>query len=374
MGELTRVASSMFVAVFESLFHVRLEGIIRNPQNKDEYAHNAQRVIDSLSERIQMDLQHITGDLIVRGDRNALSNLVHIFVRIVSMTSRESLEFSGMDIHLKGDHIRPRHGSDLGDSLSTHESTFQNSFLNGPPKPGNHVPMGGVLDELPSDNENSMRDIREVSMSMSDQLLKVNNRDARRLFKSSQNGFEQEERMEAARRRRATMQKIRENSSVTANKRRAEISNKALQRRWVEDTKRGNDAFHMRKENEEAVMLRKMYRGLLSKMHEWGSEEQNELRQKVTEMKNEASWHIKSLQALFEDRVTLLREQAAGKDDKVLSEQRHMGMELKKSLNEQRDVALNDQKSVIMQKRQYQMMRRREGQKTLLSFIAVEKW
>jgi hypothetical protein len=130
--------------------------------------------------------------------------------------------------------------------------------------------------------------------------------------------------MEAARRRRATMQKIRENNSVTANKRRADISNKALQRRWVEDTKRGNDAFHMRKENEEAVMLRKMYRGLLSKMHEWGSEEQNELRQKVTEMKNEASWHIKSLQALFEDRVALLREQAAGKDDRVLSEQRQM--------------------------------------------------
>lgn len=46
MGELVKVASSMFVAVFESLFHVRLEGIIRNPQSRDEYAHNAQRVID----------------------------------------------------------------------------------------------------------------------------------------------------------------------------------------------------------------------------------------------------------------------------------------------------------------------------------------
>lgn len=46
MGELTRVASSMFVAVFESLFRVRLEGIIRNPESREEYAHNAQRVID----------------------------------------------------------------------------------------------------------------------------------------------------------------------------------------------------------------------------------------------------------------------------------------------------------------------------------------
>jgi hypothetical protein len=49
-------------------------------------------------------------------------------------------------------------------------------------------------------------------------------------------------------------------------------------------TQRGNEAFHMRKENEEHVMLRKMYRSLLNKMHEWGSDEQNDLRQKVTGM------------------------------------------------------------------------------------------
>ena len=53
---------------------------------------------------------------------------------------------------------------------------------------------------------------------------------------------------------------------------------RALQRRWVEDAKRDNDAFDMRKQNEENVMLRKMYRGLLSKMHEWSADEQNELR------------------------------------------------------------------------------------------------
>lgn len=33
-----------------------------------------------------MDLQHISGDLIVRGNMSALSNLVHIFIRIVTMT------------------------------------------------------------------------------------------------------------------------------------------------------------------------------------------------------------------------------------------------------------------------------------------------
>lgn len=85
IGELCRVASSMFVAIFESLFHVRLDGIIRNPQTKEAYAENAQLVVDGLSQQIQMDLQHISGKAIVNGDIRALSNLIHIFVRIVSI-------------------------------------------------------------------------------------------------------------------------------------------------------------------------------------------------------------------------------------------------------------------------------------------------
>lgn len=87
VAELSRVASSMFVAVYESLFHVRLDGIIRSPQTKDEYAENAQRVIDGLSQQIHLNLQHITGKGIVGGDIRALSNLVHIFVRLVSVTT-----------------------------------------------------------------------------------------------------------------------------------------------------------------------------------------------------------------------------------------------------------------------------------------------
>lgn len=54
---------------------------------------------------------------------------------------------------------------------------------------------------------------------------------------------------------------------------------RALQRRWIEDAKRDHDAFNVRRQSEENVVLRKMYRGLLSKMHEWNADEQNELRQ-----------------------------------------------------------------------------------------------
>ena len=84
--ELSRVASSMIVAVFESLFHQKIDGIVRNPKSIIHYERNAQLVIDSLSDQIQLDLQHITGKSIVSGDLRVLSNLVHILVRIVSLT------------------------------------------------------------------------------------------------------------------------------------------------------------------------------------------------------------------------------------------------------------------------------------------------
>jgi len=89
--ELSRVASSLFVAIFESLFHEKIVGVIRTPKSIDDYEKNAQLVIDSLSDQIQLDLKHINGRSIVTGDIRVLSNLVHILLRIVSLTGQESL-------------------------------------------------------------------------------------------------------------------------------------------------------------------------------------------------------------------------------------------------------------------------------------------
>jgi hypothetical protein len=85
MEELVRVAPSMFVAIFEALYHMRIDGVARNPKTREDYIGNAQQVIDNLSDQINIDLTHISGELIVSGDFDALSNLVHIFIRIVSL-------------------------------------------------------------------------------------------------------------------------------------------------------------------------------------------------------------------------------------------------------------------------------------------------
>lgn len=86
--ELIRVAPSMVVAVFEALYHARIEEIERNPTTRKHYERNAQLVIDNLSEQISIPLTHISGKSIVEGDLRALSNLVYIFKRIVTLTTR----------------------------------------------------------------------------------------------------------------------------------------------------------------------------------------------------------------------------------------------------------------------------------------------
>ncbi|GMI20547.1 hypothetical protein TeGR_g13519, partial [Tetraparma gracilis] len=76
-------ASSMFCAIFEAMFQVRLKGIVRKPSHSKDYEHNAQAVIDALSTSIlNMDLSHISGASIVKGDASAIMNLVDIFVGI----------------------------------------------------------------------------------------------------------------------------------------------------------------------------------------------------------------------------------------------------------------------------------------------------
>lgn len=43
-----------------------------------------------MSLQINEELPHITGVKIIQGDINALTNLINIFIRIVSITSQES--------------------------------------------------------------------------------------------------------------------------------------------------------------------------------------------------------------------------------------------------------------------------------------------
>ena len=52
---------------------VRQRGVVRKPAHVHNYVHNAQMVVDALAGPIlNMDLSHITGEAIVRGDTVAI--------------------------------------------------------------------------------------------------------------------------------------------------------------------------------------------------------------------------------------------------------------------------------------------------------------
>ncbi len=82
VGVLKKSASSMFVAIFEALFHVQLVDIIRSPNSLEDYIANAEAVVDALSLVFNMSISHIKGKDIATGNITAIRNLVDILMGI----------------------------------------------------------------------------------------------------------------------------------------------------------------------------------------------------------------------------------------------------------------------------------------------------
>lgn len=365
IGELTRVASSMFVAVYESLFHVRVEGIIRSPKSKEDYVSNVQKVIDGLSGQIQMDLQHIKGNLIVEGDVRSLSNLIHIFIRIIAITGsqesqstrdedQEDAIFEQAGIH----HFDGGDGMDI-DSISTHESTF-------------------VTIDNSRVSSQGKNEIDAVLCKFSpEKVRKMCEKDARQLLLTTEAQIKQNERAEAARLRRDNTIQAREVRCGNANRKREEVTKRMQQIRWLEECHRAADAYKLRQDNEEHTMLRQIYRGLLQKLFAWRRAERQEAKENVKRMGDDAMNYIKSLQVLFEDRVKILREKTTSqKNDSGIHEraQRRLGTELKRAYASDNQKVLETQNDILSQRRYAQLLKEREGHRHLLSLLSMEKW
>lgn len=68
--------ASVFVAIFERLFQVRLSNVIRNPETYEDRVLNCQRVIDALGGVTHAD---IAADRICSGDFDAIASLITVF-------------------------------------------------------------------------------------------------------------------------------------------------------------------------------------------------------------------------------------------------------------------------------------------------------
>ncbi|OXB75562.1 UNVERIFIED_CONTAM: hypothetical protein H355_015678 [Colinus virginianus] len=79
-------------------FSERGEDLIAAPRSQEDDAHNVQAVIDSLAlDYLQVSLSHITGENIVKGDRESIRNLLEIFDGLLEYLTEEASESSSQN-------------------------------------------------------------------------------------------------------------------------------------------------------------------------------------------------------------------------------------------------------------------------------------
>ncbi|NWV97445.1 CEP95 protein, partial [Machaerirhynchus nigripectus] len=77
---LSECGAEVFVRLYESILGEKVPDFIATPRSQEDDAHNVQAVIDSLAlDYLQVSLSHITGENIVKGDRESIKNLLEIF-------------------------------------------------------------------------------------------------------------------------------------------------------------------------------------------------------------------------------------------------------------------------------------------------------
>ncbi|KAJ4938813.1 hypothetical protein JOQ06_028279 [Pogonophryne albipinna] len=106
LRKLTDCDANVFIALYENILGEKVPDYIAAPCSQEDEAHNVQSVIDSLSlDYLQISLSHITGENVVRGDKDSTENLLEIFDGLLEYLKEEISEES-------------QNGEELNDSLN----------------------------------------------------------------------------------------------------------------------------------------------------------------------------------------------------------------------------------------------------------------
>ncbi|NXN75180.1 CEP95 protein, partial [Himantopus himantopus] len=92
---LSECGADVFVHLYESILGEKVPDFIATPRSQEDDAHNVQAVIDSLAlDYLQVSLSHITGENIVKGERESIRNLLEIFDGLLEYLTEEASESS----------------------------------------------------------------------------------------------------------------------------------------------------------------------------------------------------------------------------------------------------------------------------------------
>ncbi|XP_058258924.1 centrosomal protein of 95 kDa-like isoform X3 [Hemibagrus wyckioides] len=121
---LTECDASVFVALYEAILGEKVPDYIAAPKSQEDDIHNVQSVIDSLAlDYLQISLSHITGENIVRGDKDSIRNLLEIFDGLLEyLTEQLSEEEELQNGELNGT-VHPAEAQDKEEKMSQISST-----------------------------------------------------------------------------------------------------------------------------------------------------------------------------------------------------------------------------------------------------------
>ncbi|KAM4594236.1 centrosomal protein of 95 kDa-like isoform 1-T1 [Fundulus diaphanus] len=90
--------ADVFITLYENILGETVPDYIASPSSQEDDVHNVQSVIDSLSlDYLQISLSHITGENVVRGDKESIKNLLEIFDGLLEYLNEEINEESQND-------------------------------------------------------------------------------------------------------------------------------------------------------------------------------------------------------------------------------------------------------------------------------------
>ncbi|XP_003786241.1 centrosomal protein of 95 kDa isoform X1 [Otolemur garnettii] len=118
--ELEDCDANVFIALYQSILGEKVPDLIAIPKNQEDEAHNVQAIIDSLAlDYLQVSLSHITGENIVKGDKESIKNLLEIFDGLLEYLTEHISETS----HEKSETDKYFTDSHRGQTLEEREST-----------------------------------------------------------------------------------------------------------------------------------------------------------------------------------------------------------------------------------------------------------
>ncbi|NWR66272.1 CEP95 protein, partial [Bucorvus abyssinicus] len=90
---LSECGADVFVRLYEAILGEKVPDFIATLRSQEDDAHNVQAVIDSLAlDYLQISLSHITGENIVKGERESIRNLLEIFDGLLEYLTEEASE------------------------------------------------------------------------------------------------------------------------------------------------------------------------------------------------------------------------------------------------------------------------------------------